>query len=329
MWHVAGKSVDRFDRIIRMTDCTLLTTHSRGRSHMPQSKILDDGSEVFLCSCDSVGCGKIESISQKSLAEPPTLTQGAWITRALYYRHQKLDELLSDMISEADNAEAIGGVTIMRTLSRSSSMTSRSFVVPNDNREHPPAANYVPSDRTHLEDCNNAVDRSSDVGEITLHLEHAAEDLDHISTTINQRILSFSACRPLVFHSSPEPTSSSVPLHGHDSNTKPNTGLLHLKQGEPRNSAILTHEIHMTNALISLSFLSDVDVPDFMVTRAKVEHRVREEIQRVAEIKAAEWNRQLYYIQQGIPDPMSRHDDNTVDTGMPLPCRFRLVDDSR
>jgi hypothetical protein len=290
---------------------------------MPQSKILDDGSEVFLCSCDSVGCGKIDAISQESLAEPPTITQGAWITRALYYRHQKLDELLSDMVSDVDSAEAMGGAVIMRTLSRSSSMTSHrtgSFVAPDDDTGRPPATTYVSSEREHPERCStNAVDYSSDVDEITERLERAAEDLDHISTIVNQRILSFSARRPLVFHSFPEASSSAVPLNGRASYTKPNTGLLRLKQGEPCNSAVLTHEIHMTNALISLSFLSDVDVPDFMATRTKVVQRVREEIQRVAEIKAAEWNRQLYFIQQGIPDPIPRHDSNTVDTGTLLP----------
>ena len=85
----------------------------------PRSLTMDQRC-FFVC----VTRGKIDAILQESLAEPPTVTQGAWITRALYYRHRKLDELLSDMVSEVDSAEAMGGAVIMRTLSRSSSMSS-------------------------------------------------------------------------------------------------------------------------------------------------------------------------------------------------------------
>jgi len=83
---------------------------------MVQSRLLEDGTQVYLCVCTSVGCGRAEVVSQLSLADPPNVERGAWISRALYYRHQQLDGMLCDITLE-ECAQAIGNATIMRTLS--------------------------------------------------------------------------------------------------------------------------------------------------------------------------------------------------------------------
>ena len=291
---------------------------------MPESKTLDDRTTLFLCLCSSVGCGITQSVSHESLAEPGNVVQGAWIPRALYYRHQKLDKHLLDMASEVDNIQAMGSAVIMRTLSWSSSITANQLVldVPDDVGDG--GRQNELQEEEPVGDARNAVDpdQNSLVGDMTVHLEQATADLDHIFTTVNQHILSFSTRRPLIFQPAPDAASSVVHFRDLAPPSKPNTGLLRLKLRESCNDTILSHEIHMTNALVSLSSFSDVDVPEFAATYAKVVQRVREEILRIFEIKATEWNRQLHYIQQRIPDPIQHYEEKIVDTGMSQCCQL-------
>lgn len=129
------------------------------------------------------------------------------------------------------------------------------------------------------EDENGEIDGAeAGVQEMEELLLQAVDDLAHLSESVNQIILSFSACQPLEFIERPTLDLDPPDLPVDMPQEAPNMGAFRLKQDAAINATFLAHEIHIYNAFLSLRNLADVDAPIFQEMYIKVVDRVQNEM---------------------------------------------------
>jgi len=261
---------------------------------------------------------------------PPTVVHGAWLSPTIYYRHQQVDRALLDLSSLQDSSESMGNEIIMRALSQSSSLTSQHMGEMGFGNQDDDAASSSSQDgstgRQGVEEQGNQEDQAEDnrSGEdgdndstMTGALEEAVTDLSHISSSVNQFILSFSAQGGLHFAHPPDSRSSSMILEPASQSMSPNCGPLRLEPTSTVNSSILVHESRMFEALALLDSLSDVEGSAFEKAHTLVLRRVRDELRRIDTIKTLEWNRLLRLARRGKSIAHGNPNSDTwLDTGM-------------
>lgn len=235
------------------------------------------------------------------------MVHGAWLSPAIYYRHQQVDKALTDLSSLEDNNESMGNEIIMRALTRSSSLTSQQMGEMDfgdqdgEDDDDDDDADSISQDGSIGRKCaegredpdeqqgdNNLDEEDDNDSTMTGALKEAVADLSHISSSVNQFILSFSVHGSLHFAHPPNSRSSSMTLEPTNRSAFPNCGSLRLEPKSAVNSSILVHESRMFDALALLENLSDVEGLAFEQAHAKVLRRVREEIQRIDTIKTLE-----------------------------------------
>jgi hypothetical protein len=212
---------------------------------------------LFLCLCTTVRCRGRDAWSEARAR----LIKGTWISKSLYFRHRKLDQLFSEFPEhvEDDLEEEVGAAPETKDGSPDVSLDEISLK--------------------------------------TVALEETAHDLRHISSFVHQCILSFTASAPLHFADPPNRDSPTciprMAVYGPIENTGPHR----LIKSAPENWTLLNHEERMLRSQICLQAM-DVDVA-FESFYANLLQHVREEIRRIEDIKASEWNRQVVFAKEG------------------------------
>lgn len=198
---------------------------------MPVSKRVEDHVRKILCTCTSNGCGNLENWTIDA-AGSSRRERGAWLHSALYYRHRALDRVFQDFQLHRQNSSSLGCNIIMRTLSRTSSLSSHNIDIGvlDDETTHSRAVgdgddSGQKGDEFEPEVCllisifflvtKVNIDLISEAQlqpdvVMTGLLEEATDDLASISISIDQDILSFPHQRSLIFVS--PPTISSSPI---------------------------------------------------------------------------------------------------------------------
>ncbi|KAH7916960.1 hypothetical protein BV22DRAFT_1135841 [Leucogyrophana mollusca] len=254
---------------------------------------------TYLCTCISVGCGEKESWSNVRSQH----VKGAWISKALFYRHQRLDR---DCLAFSEEAAAEDGdrLAILRqtfsTVSLPKAQSSNHF--DGKQNQHQAVVELGRFDRE--EEREHILLRRE-----TRLVEEAVIDLKHMSIFLNQIRLSFSSSGPLSFLYPPNGSFLPYAPPSTTLNTSPNDGPHRLRPSAPENSAILAHEDHLFRALVTLEGMHEH--PSLEKSREDVVVRIRHELRRVEEMKAVEWERQRIQAINGAPtaDNVARRDD--------------------
>jgi hypothetical protein len=257
----------------------------------------------YLCTCKALGCadGQVWSDVHSQY------TAGTWVTRTLYFRHRKLDNSLT-VPSGVGGMEATIGIS--STVFGSSSFDSGTSVGLTTDPEQ-----EIPLMRTGIGLGHSQKDVDTTMALLrqqTSTLEATANDIHHIISLAYQRILSFSICGPLCFSCPPSRASLEFsPVQPFDDVTDLRSGPLSLLRSSAFNDAILTHEDRMLSAYLTLK---DIELPEGLQARRNgaLVH-IRQELQRVNEIKIAEWNHQVRLVKGAVITDVSR-DSDLVDT---------------
>jgi hypothetical protein len=229
------------------------------------------------------------------------------VTRTLYFRHRKLDNSLT-VPSGVGGMEATIGIS--STVFGSSSFDSGTSVGLTTDPEQ-----EIPLMRTGIGLGHSQKDVDTTMALLrqqTSTLEATANDIHHIISLAYQRILSFSICGPLCFSCPPSRASLEFsPMQPFDDVTDLRSGPLSLLRSSAFNDAILTHEDRMLSAYLTLK---DIELPEGLQARRNgaLVH-IRQELQRVNEIKIAEWNHQVRLVKGAVITDVSR-DSDLVDT---------------
>ncbi|KIO05132.1 hypothetical protein M404DRAFT_9134 [Pisolithus tinctorius Marx 270] len=234
--------------------------------------------KVYLCTCITVGCDKERTWSEAH----GSYVTGAQVSKALYFRHRKLDQWVFKCSSDgtAGDGSDVGDTKtwppagFLRQHSPTSPLTERP----------PPLQGTGTADS----DLNERLKR-------TATIEASAHDLGHITTLINFEILSFSVNGPLCFSSPPNAASLEYDLQQPiDYSFKVNAGPLQLQQSSALNQAVLQHENHLAAARTALEDMQVLE--SLRVCWDELIQRIRQELERVMQLKMMEWNRQVREI---------------------------------
>ncbi|KAG2145533.1 hypothetical protein BD769DRAFT_1382452 [Suillus cothurnatus] len=236
--------------------------------------------KTLLCRCQRLGCGMVLNQPFDERSDP---ARGVWLPPATFYHHKRLDRACMDIEDEANPR----GSSVVREQSVGAGMTPRSATSININRSD---AVNVPRFLRDIPDEASAggrripdVSLSSSLAD-TDNVARAVQDLQHVIKFINQSAASLSYIN-LVFDRHHK--GNFVPTVHPDA---PNVGPCKLQVEAKENASILCHERNIFQALITVQSL---DGPiSLESTVAAVLQRATNELQRIDDIKAGEWERQ-------------------------------------
>ncbi|KAI6143871.1 hypothetical protein EDD17DRAFT_1515401 [Pisolithus thermaeus] len=199
---------------------------------------------------------------------------GAWVSKALYFWHKRLDKFcfadVHDLMVESFEGIQSPGDGPECTL-RPSSVGVGSQILRAPNDQLAPSTNQ------------------------TVALEATVDELSHLLITINQQILSFSICGPLAF--SNPPTSQSLEYATHQAIDYLDAHTPELNSSSSLNNTIWAHETNMSQAYQTLH---EMDLPTPLIQQCDHLHAcTHEELRRIEEIKIMEWNRQVQLLRNG------------------------------
>ncbi|KAI6138748.1 hypothetical protein BKA82DRAFT_4020679 [Pisolithus tinctorius] len=228
--------------------------------------------------CITVGCDKERTWSEAH----GSYVAGAQVSKALYFRHRKLDQWVFKCSSDgtAGDGSDVGDTKtwppagFLRQHSPTSLLTER-----------PPP----------LQGTGTADSNLNERLKCTATIEASAHDLGHITTLINFEILSFSINGPLCFSSPPNAASLEYDLQQPiDYSFKVNVGPLQLQQSSALNQAVLQHENHLAAACTALEDMQVLE--SLRVCWDELIQRIHQELERVMQLKMMEWNCQVREI---------------------------------
>lgn len=266
----------------------------------------------------------MQTFQQRSLAQEPICMRGALVAASTLAKHLAMDEEHESILSHMENTQTMGGAVIGRTISQTlsiSGVSTHENIAPSTPELREASTSSAPEEAQ----CGNADDEDEELELIrmTEAVLQASRDLAHLYETVGQHIQSFSPRLPLDFLHAPGSLSMNI-LHISSEMWKygPNTGTLQLKHNSSANRSYLTHENHLHDAHAVLISLGDIDVPAFNVIHSKVAAQIDNEMIRLISIKNDEWHRQQELLKDGVADPMTEIQENTINTGMVGRCIF-------
>ncbi|KAG1879948.1 uncharacterized protein F5891DRAFT_1204354, partial [Suillus fuscotomentosus] len=236
--------------------------------------------KTLLCRCRRLGCGMVITQPFDERSDP---VRGVWLPPATFYRHKRFDRACMDIEDEANPCES----SLVREQSVGAGVTSPSAAP--TSIDYPDAVN-VPRFLRDIPDEASAAGRLiPDVSPSSLladtdNVARAVQDLQHVIKFINQSAASLSYTN-LIFDRPHK--GNFVPTAHPDA---PNIGPCKLQVEAKENASILRHERKMFQALIAVQ---SIDRPiSLESTAAAVLQRAADELQRIDDIKAGEWERQ-------------------------------------
>ena len=249
---------------------------------------------VYLCTCVTVGCNKERTWSETHGG----YVAGAQVSKALYFRHRRLDQWASECPSDntSNNQFDVGDIATWPPPAGSSRQNL--FVT----RPTEPPAPPEHTQRIADSDLKQQLKRT------TVEMEALVHDLNHIATLINHEILSFSVNGPLGFSNPPNAMSLEYDLRQPvNANFEVDAGPLRLHQQSILNRAVLYHQDQLTAAFRALEDMQMLE--PLREHRDELMQRICQELDRVTRLKMMEWNRQVCRLRS------SRH--NTICSGLP------------